>query len=467
MILRARNIFILAVVFSGLLFCGFGCKGMTQEQAAAIKPIELEYWTVYDDVDQLNAQIKKYTTDRRYLKVTVRQLRADELYDRLTEALAEDKGPDIVSVHVRDLPKFRSKLATMPASVSDTTVRDQKNLVGQVETIVQSSVVALPTVFQVGRDFLQTVNKDVISDNKIYGLPISVDTMAIFYNKDLLDRSGVPEPPTTWEQFQEAVRKISKFNNETGKIIQSGAALGSALNIVGVDDILYILFKQSNVDVISGDRAVFNTPPRDLAGGTESPAVSVMNFYTDFANSTRDTYSWNESMDNSLESFLQGKVAFFFGYSYHDAQIKARAPQLNYGVLPMIQLDPEKPVNVANYWVQTVIGKSKNQNAAWGLVNYLTRVQSAEAYLAATKRPTALRSLVAKQKEDLDLQPFVGQLLIAENWYRGSDYAAATQAFKDLIIEWQSVPPSFQDKLMQWFQEALNRAAAKVTQTLK
>ncbi len=462
------NIFATMLLVAFLVFTGFGCKGLTAEQQSATKPVSLEYWTVYDDVDAINELVSRYKAERPYLSITVKQLRSEELYDRLLEALAEDKGPDIISVHVRELKKFQSKLATMPPSVSDTTMVNQKNVIGQVETIVNIRPVAMPTAFNIDREYLKTVKTDVILDNKIYGLPLSLDTMAIFYNKDLLDRSQIAEPPTTWAEFQSAVRKISKFNAETGQIVQSGAALGSASNIVGIDDILYILFKQSNVEVVNRDnRAVFNIAPSGLGSGVESPAASVMTFYSDFANPTRDTYSWNESMDDSLESFIQGKVAFFIGYSYHNSQIKTRAPQLNFGVLPMLQLDPEKPANAANYWIQTVVGKSKHPGEAWGLINFLTHTKATEDYLNKTKRPTALRSLVDKQKEDIDLSPFVSQLLIAENWYRGTDYEAAVQAFKDMTTEWQSVPPNYAGREAQWGQEVLNRAAAKINQTLK
>lgn len=456
---------IISLVLSVFLFAGFGCKGLSAEQQAATKPVTLEYWTVHDDVDQLRAQIAKYKADRPYLTVTVKQLRADELYTRLLEALSEDKGPDIISVHARDLRAFQSKLATMPPSYSDTTVRTQKNIVNQVETIVTTQPVALPTTFQIDKEFLQTVRKDVIIDGKIYGLPISVDTMAIYYNKDLLDRSDIPEPPTTWEQFQDAVRKIVRFDKDRTKILQAGAALGTGTNIVGVDDIMYILFRQSNIPFInSNNSAVFNARPSSGA----SPSYSVMDFYTDFANPSRDTYTWNESMQDSFDSFTRGETAFFFGYSYHNAQIKARAPQLNYGILPMLQLDPEKPVNVANYWVQTVVGKSKKQNDAWGLINYLTRTKAAEDYLTATKRPAALRSLVSRQKEDLDLGPFVGQILTADNWYRGKDYAAADQAIRDMVSEWINFPPTLEEsRVNQWQQDALNRAASKINQTMR
>ncbi|MDD2758454.1 MAG: extracellular solute-binding protein [Patescibacteria group bacterium] len=451
------------LIVGALTVMGFGCKGITAEQQQATKPVSLEYWTVYDDVDALNAQIVKYRAERPYLTVNLRQLRSDELYSRLVEALAEDKGPDIISVQARDLRAFQSKLAPMLPSVSDTIVRTQKNIVGQVETIITTQAVALPTVFQIDREFVQTVKKDAIIGGKIYCLPLSLDTMAIYYNKDLLDRSDVAEPPTTWEQFQEAVRKIVKLDKDKTRILQAGAALGTGNNIANADDILYILFKQSGVDFISSNnRAVFNTA---AAGG--AAAASVMDFYTDFANPARDTYTWNEGMDDSLDSFVKGETAFYFGYSFNNSQIKARAPQLNYGILPMLQLDPEKSVNVANYWLQCVVAKSGKQNEAWGLLNYLTRSSATEEYLTQTKRPTALRNLVNKQKENIELAPFVSQILVADSWYRGGDYAAAAQAIKDMTAEWLNVPLKFEDRVPQWQADVLNRGASKINQTLK
>ncbi|PIT88625.1 MAG: hypothetical protein COU29_02525 [Candidatus Magasanikbacteria bacterium CG10_big_fil_rev_8_21_14_0_10_36_32] len=453
----------LVVVF--LLFSGFGCKGLSQTELQATKSVELEYWTVYDDVDAMQAQINNYRAQRPYLTVTIRQLRADELYPRLIEALAEDKGPDIVSVQAKNIRSFQSKLATMPSSVKDTTITVQKNVVG-TETIVNTASINLPSVSQIDREYVQTVKKDVIVDNKIYGLPMSLDTMAIYYNKDLLDRSGVPEPPTNWNDFQAAVRKITKYNKETGQLIQSGAALGSSANIENFDDILYILFKQSDVDFIDRNgRVAFHVVPSNLKS-SESPSTGVMSFYTDFANSARDTYTWNSQMENSLDSFTKGKVAFFFGYSYHNGIIKTRAPQLNYGVTPMIQLNAEKPVNAADYWIQAVVQKSKKQNEAWGLINYLTHSSKAvEEYLTATKRPAAMRSLINKQKEDVDLSPFAGQLLIAENWYRGKNYDGASQALGAMVEEWLNTPITDASRVAQWQQDVLNRAASKVNQT--
>ncbi|OGH91474.1 MAG: hypothetical protein A2534_00510 [Candidatus Magasanikbacteria bacterium RIFOXYD2_FULL_39_9] len=451
---------ILAVVIT-LPLVGLGCKGLSKEQVAATAPVILEYWTVFDDVDAMQVQIDKFKADRPYITVNLKQLQASELYPRLLEALAEDRGPDIISVRNRWMSFYKPKLDPMPASVPDTTKRVVKSTLG-TETIVNTVTQNMPNLVQLDREYVQAVKNDVVMDEKIYGLPLSLENMAIYYNKDLLDRAGIAEPPKTWDDFQIAVKKITKFDKTSGKILQSGTALGTGSNISGFEDIIYILFKQSGINFVNKNgQATFAT----VAQNQENPAMSVMDFYTDFANPSRDTYSWNDAMDPSLEKFVNGSLAFFFGYSYHLPAIKARAPQLNVVVLPMLQLNPEQPVNVANYWVQSVTDKSKHKNEAWALVNFLAHSKATKEYLDQSGRPSALRAYIAGQLDNNDLYPFASQILISDSWYKGKDYDAAVRALGDMSREWL-LPASQPGREMQWRQDILNRAAAKINQTL-
>lgn len=463
MIMRSKLISSLQIISIAVLLTltGFGCKGLNAEQVASIKPVTLEYWTVFDDVDALKKQIDAFRASRPHISVNLRQLRQEELYSRLTEALAEDKGPDIVSIQNKNLKGYISKLSAMPASVKDTTVQTVKGQVS-TETVVTTKDVAMINLDKLDKEFVQAVQKDVVIGGKIYGLPMSMDVMAVYYNKDLMDRGGVPEPPKNWEEFLSAVIKLTKIDKQSGKIVQSGASMGTGNNVPGSDDLLYILFKQSQVDFVSkAGVPVFNATAKG-----ESPSFGIVNFYTDFANATRDRYSWNESMGNALDKFVNGSTVFYFGYNYHNPIIKSRAPQLNYGILPMMQLNAEStPANAANYWIQTVVSKSKYSNEAWNLINYLSRSGANKAYLDETGRPTALRAYISEQSEKPNLAPFVTQVLTADNWYKGRNYEGARKAVNDMIHEWLgSVPdPSRENDFRQ---DILNRAVQKINQTM-
>lgn len=460
---RFKIIINLFLISSILLVSGLGCKGLSKQEKAATKSIALEYWTVNDDVDQIKDLISKYTLSRPYLTVSVRQLTESELYSRLIEALAEDQSPDIISIHNRMLPAFYSKLAVMPSSVTDATVQTIQGKLRK-EAVINMSAQNLPSVWQIDGEYVQVVKKDVIYNGQIYGLPLSVDTMALYYNKDLLDRAGIAQPPKTWNEFQTAVKKITKYDATGKSILQAGTAFGTGSNIEGFDDLLFVLFEQSNVSFTSNNRMVFNLS--SSAGSNPSQAISVMNFYTDFANPSKDTYSWNETMNNSLNDFIAGKVGFFFGYSYHNALIKARAPQLNVRILPLPQLNGDKPVNVANYWVQTVVRKSSHQNEAWGLINHLAHSSATKEYLDKTGRPSALRTYITEQQQKKELEPFVSQLLVAENWYRGKSYGMAKSSLSYMLSQWLKVPAADSGKQLEYWQDLLNHAAAQINQTL-
>ncbi len=456
----SKKLFFILSFILVLPLAGLGCKGPSKEQAAATKPVTLEYWTVFDDVDALQAQIDKYKADRPYITINLKQLTAAELYPRLLEALATDHGPDIISIRNRWLRFYQPKLSAMPPTVTDAIVRTEKTTLG-TNTTVNTAVLNMPTATQIDKEYVQAVKNDVVIGDKVYGLPLSLENMALFYNKDLLDKAGVAEPPRNWEDFQTAVKKLTKFDKKSGKILQSGAALGTGNNIPGFEDLLYILFQQSNIQFVNKTGfATFQTPVGNDAG----PAMSVMNFYTDFANSARDTYTWNEDMGNALDAFVNGSLAFFFGYSYHYPVIKARAPQLNVSILPMLQLNPEQPVNAANYWVQTVTDKSKNKNEAWGLLNFLAHSKATKDYLDQSGRPSALRTYIAGQLDNNELFPFVSQVLISDSWYKGKDYDTTVKALGNMAHEWLLPPPQVGREL-EWHQEVLNRAAAKFNQT--
>jgi hypothetical protein len=89
----------------------------------------------------------------------------------------------------------------------------------------------------VREEFVDVVAQDVVRDKKVYALPTSVDTLALYYNKDILNAGRVPKPPETWTQVQQMVESLTRVNR-SGAIDQSAAALGTASNINRGMDIL-------------------------------------------------------------------------------------------------------------------------------------------------------------------------------------------------------------------------------------
>lgn len=411
-----------------LLVLGFGCKGLSQEQKAAVKPVTLTFWTVYDDMAQLQILASQYKQMRPYVTVNIRQVRADEFEKLFVNALADDVPPDIMSVDVKNLGMYKSRLSTMPSSVKMARLLVTGTYFK--ETQVLEDVNIMPTANDVKVNYVNTVYDDAVEAGQIYGLPMALDTLVIYYNKDLLDKAGVPESPKTWTDFVSAVKATTKFDKE-GKLIQSGVALGTANNIENAFDIVSLFLLQSGVVMSQGDYITFasglDQHPQD------HPVVRALDFYTDFARDTKENYSWDEKQNSALNQFASGKVAFYFGFAYDYSRIRALGPQMNMDLIPVPQLNENSPVNVANYYLETVVKKSKHQNEAWDFVRYITSPDSVAKYTTATRRPTPLRSQINEQKKDILLAPFASQVLFSKNWYHGNNFTAARNAVIDMI----------------------------------
>lgn len=451
-----------ALVVVMLVTTGLGCNGSSTQDQQASKPVTLTYWRVWDTTDDLQPIISAYRALHPNVTIEVRNFRFEEYEQKLLEALAEDRGPDLFSVHNTWVNKYRTKIVPAPATVSipfQTTVTRLGGFSKETKIDMRTNRIISPA--QVNNNFVDVVADDVLWPNgtstAVFGLPFSVDTMVLFYNRDLLNAAGIPEPPSTWLEFQSQVKKIVRQDKQ-GNITRAGAALGTATNVDRSFDILSLLMFQNGTVMTQGDRVSFQLLPLALEKVRDiPPADEATIFYTDFAYPAKEVYTWNDKMPAGLDAFINGQVAFFFGYSYHLVTIKDRAPKLNLGYVSVPQIEGNPSITYANYWVETVSKKSKNVNWAWDFINFAAAPDQVKKYLDKTQKPTALRALIPAQTEQEDLLPFVNQLLTARSWYRGTDPAAAEQIFKDLI---NAVLAG-----TQTVREAVNLAAGRMQQT--
>lgn len=422
-----------------LITSGQGCLGGSSQQTT-VPQVELTIWRVFDDKDTFDPIINAYRAQHPNVSINYRKLRYDEYEQELLRAFAEGNGPDILSVQNSWMREYQDLLMPMPSSVTVVNLEQRGTVRKEVVTVAtEKPTMSIKTL---NTNYVEVVPNDVVlsyqpdprqdAEDRIYGLPLSVDTLALYYNKDLLDAAGIPSPATTWDQFQQQVTSLTALN-EAGDVIQSGAALGTADNVERSADILSLLMLQTGTTMNDErGRVAFNATPVGADRGT-LPGLNAVQFYTDFANPTKQVYTWNDSFPNSFDAFTSGKTAYFVGYSYHNDLIRTAAPKLNYGITQVPQIANSREVNFANYWVESVSAQTANPDWAWDFVLYAADAANVTSYLSVAKKPTALRSLINDQLEDETLGPFADQLLTAESWYKGRDVSAAEAAMRGLI----------------------------------
>lgn len=463
--MRIHKIFAVGLLAAVLITTGAGCgKGAAPET----EKITLNVWGVFDDTDAWKGIIDGYRLEHPNVKVEYTKLRFDDYQDELVRAIAEGKGPDVMAVHNTWLRGFQELLAPMPDAVSVAHIETQGTL--RKEQVLVSTTKSTMSMKTLKANFVPAVPDDVVMmdqpDEKadpverIFGLPMSVDTLALYYNQDMLNAAGIPQPPATWENALEAVIALTKID-AAGNITQSGIGMGTGENVERAADILSVLMMQSGAQMVDErNRVTFNDVPDGVARDV-NPALDAVNFYTQFANPTKEAYTWSDAMPSSLDAFVNGQTAMFLGYSYHTPIIRTLAPKLNVGIaaLPQISNDPGvQQVNYANYWVQSVAQGSTQQDYAWDFVIFATEKENVAKYLAEAKKPTALRSLIDDQLNDEDVGVFAEQLLTAKTWYRGGDAAAQEAAMEQLITD-------VHEKKYDDAQDAIDNAARVVAQT--
>ncbi|NQV90133.1 extracellular solute-binding protein [Candidatus Uhrbacteria bacterium] len=450
----------LAVLLLPIVLMGAGCGGSSTAEKLATTPVTITIWRVFDDDDTYTKIMNAYQSLHPNVSFSYRELRYDEYEDELIRAFAEGEGPDIYSIHNTWIGKYESLIQPMPDSLtipySETrgTIKKETIYTVQEEPTLSERALKSNFVDVVVKDVLRSykANAKAESENRIFGLPMGMDSLALFYNKDLLNAASIPEPPSTWTEFQDQVSLLTQINT-SNSIVQAGAAMGTSRNIERAFDLVSILMMQNGTQMTDSRGRVTFAQETDsgFLGG------EALRFYTDFANPLKAVYTWNEDMSDSFDAFVSGNTAFFFGYSYHHDFIRAANSKLNFSVSALPQIDGGKTVNFANYWVETVAKSTDAGDWAWDFVQFASEEDHVTSYLEAAKKPAALRSLINSQLEDEVLSIFAAQTLTADSWYRGGDAHVAEEAFLDLIDEFLSGAEQ---------ERALKDAQNKVNQSL-
>jgi len=369
----------------------------------------LQFWGVFDERSDFEKVIRDFQSQNPGIKVLYQQFSYEDYERNLVDALASGTGPDVLMIHNTWLPKHGDKLKSMP----DSMPGEKKPLL---------------TIQDYKTNFVDVAFGDFVFGNKIYGLPLYVDTLALFYNKDIFNSYGISSPPQDWEDFNYDVETITRLDS-SGQISQSGASIGTARNINRSTDLLTALMIQTGVRMTDDDNktasfanSVNNTPVGELA----------LKYYTDFANPLVKTYTWNDVQHYSVDAFTQGKTAMMFNYSHEVEVLKNKAPRLNFSVAPMPQVSSTDVRNYASYWGVGVSAGSKFPNESWKFINYLSSKEGAQSYLSATFRPSARRDLIELQRNDLELGVFAIQALSARSWFQ-IDNTAVETIFADMI----------------------------------
>ena len=195
---------------------------------------------------------------------------------------------------------------------------------------------------------------------KTYGLPIAASARAMYYNKDLLAKAGVENPPATWDELKAAATKIKALGGENygfglqGKEIETDVYYYYAMWSYGTEIL--------NKDGTSG----LSTP------GALEAAKLYKSLIDDGLTQPGVTSYAREDVQNL---FKQGKVGMMITAPFLSNQIKEEAPNLKYGVAAI----PAGPTGARGTYGVTdsviMFQNSKNKEEAWKVLDFLFQTE--------------------------------------------------------------------------------------------
>jgi ABC-type glycerol-3-phosphate transport system substrate-binding protein len=453
LIYNSRMIFVAKVkritagvlVFSGLLTMMSGCIAKEKAPASTKQTqVKLVYYKLFDNEDVIAPMIQQYSAAHPNVTIVYKKFTDPVEYENLIiNELAEGEGPDIFSVPNYWFLRNVKKISPMPSTMMTTK--------------------------QFGDTFVNVAQNDLVlrdpadGQMKIYGLPMTVDTLALYYNKAAFD-DKIPsqgKPSVTWEGLKDDVFKLTKKDQSFERFEVAGIAMGRSDNILRAIDILYMLMLQYKTQFYNNNvsQAQFAKQNTISASGVGiNPATEALKLYTSFALPSNKNYSWNsyladpKSPVKEIDTFARGKVTMIFGYSYLYDQIVSEIKMLkgqgvntidekNVKVAEVPQVnDPgvstEKRVAYANYYAETVSRTSKNPNEAWDFLSFITSKDNLDFYNQKTHRPTSRRDMIEDQAKDPIYGVFASQIGYAESFpiYDAIRYSDIFSTLIDTVV---------------------------------
>lgn len=250
-------------------------------------------------------------TNPGYQSVSYRYIAPAQFNQVFVNALADGNGPDLIFIPHEFLVKNRSKIEpiqpdTFPVSNFRSTYIDGAEIFAR--------------------------------NDGIYGFPIAVDPLVLFWNRDSFATKNLLVAPATWEEVVgEVVPKLT-VRDSSRNIKSSALSMGTYRNIKNAFPLISTLLLQGGSSLVTEEGKIYKVMLDEAPGVAYSkPFTTAMTFYTNFSSVSNTLYSWNRSLGEDKDLFLREELAMYFGFASEARDIEAKNPNLNFDIAEVPQ----------------------------------------------------------------------------------------------------------------------------------
>lgn len=372
-VLRKGAVAALSILMATAGLAGCGRSDTPGGTASSATPITqgkatgtLTVWAMGAEGEALPKLVEKFKTDNPGVTVNVTAVPWGSAYDKFKAAIAANQTPDVAQVGTTWMGEFVAAGALDPVP---STMNGAKYFEGAQATT------------QVG--------------GTSYAVPWYVETRLVYYRKDIAVKAGITGPATNWD----GLKAMAKAMKERG-----GAQWGIALQPGQTGSWQTVLpFMWSNGGKLMSDGKTFTL---DDPKNVEALAYYQSFFTEGLANKA--------PVEGTTEAdFVSGKVPMFISGPWMMAAVE-KAGGAGFADKYDVMLMPKKATSTSFVGGSNmaVFKSTKNRDAAWKFVDYLTQKDTQVAwYGLSTDLPSVKDAWTADAlKSDAKLAKFGEQL---------------------------------------------------------
>lgn len=303
-----------------------GAGGTTGELSGTVT-----FWDTSNEAEKATYQALAEDFEKEHPKVDVKYVNVPfgEANAKFKNAAGGNSGaPDVMRTEVAWVADFASIGYLAP--LDGTTALDQE------------------------ADYLPQAAASTEYEGKTYAVPQVIDTLALFYNKKLLQKAGV-EAPASVTELKAAAARISKKTGATGLYLRG-------------DDPYWFL------PYLYGEGGNLVDAEKKTVTADDAAGVKAYQVLKDLVDSKAAITDASDGWNNMENAFKSGKVAMMLNGPWAIEDVKAGAEfkdAANLGVAP-VPAGSVAQGSPQGGWNLSVYAGSKNLDASYAFVKYMS-----------------------------------------------------------------------------------------------
>ncbi|MCU0678401.1 MAG: extracellular solute-binding protein [Candidatus Pacebacteria bacterium] len=326
-----------------------------------------------------------------YAVISYREINPNTFDNDLLNALAEDRGPDLVLLPHEELVAYRSKIQPIP--FENFPERDFRNL------------------------YVDGAEIWKLTDG-IYGYPIAVDPLVMYWNRDILSSKNMLSAPTSWEAIVNDIVPTYVQRDFNRNITLSPLAFGEYRNVQNAQEIISMLTIQGGSSlVVDAGEGKYSVLLNQSADRGRTPLEAAVTFYTNFASPSNPLYSWNRARPLDRDAFLSEDLILYFGKGSEARGIAAQNPNLNFDIAEVPQgATASVRRTYGTFYGLSLLRSANNKQGAFLAMQLVGGVDFAREFSGYLDMAPAHRASLASGSSDTYGRIIYSSTIVARGW---------------------------------------------------